>query len=258
MRVVRRIRGRPRAGRPDRLHGCDRDHRGDGSRSRADDGRRGTGRARGRGPRGPGSHRGRPAGRASRGDRGRRQLGNAVRIHRGRARLDHAHDQPLPLRPGVVEHPGRLHQRVDRGPARPLQTEQRLRPGGRAPGDGPPRAGVQVRPRRGRLPQALLRRPPRGPRRPAAIPRRGPGGGDGRHLQRAEHQPHRAGDRDPELRARHRLSARRARGRASDGVAAGRVRPRPAVPGDGRRRRADLVVVGAWAAPPVGADGRLW
>ena len=39
-------------------------------------------------------------------------------------------------------------------------------------------------------------------------------------------------------------------------VAARRVRPRPAVPRHGGRRRADVQLVGARAAPPVGADGR--
>ena len=39
-------------------------------------------------------------------------------------------------------------------------------------------------------------------------------------------------------------------------VAARRVRPRPAVPGHGRRRRADVELVGARTAPPVGPDAR--
>ena len=51
-------------------------------------------------------------------------------------------------------------------PGRCRQT-QRLRPGARAPRDGPARPGLQVRARRGRLPQAVLGHPPRGPRRPA-------------------------------------------------------------------------------------------
>ena len=37
-------------------------------------------------------------------------------------------------------------------------------------------------------------------------------------------------------------------------LAARRVRPRPAVPGHGRRRRADVQFVGARSAPPVGTD----
>ena len=133
---------------------------------------------------------------------------------------------------------------------------QRLRVGGRAPGDGAARTGLQVRPRRSRLPQALLRRPPRRPRRPTALPGRGSNRGDGRHLQRTQHQPHRTRDRDPKLRPRHRLSARRARGGSGYRLATRRVRPRPAVPRHGRRRRSDVVVVGAWAVSPVGADGR--
>ncbi len=79
-----------------------------------------------------------------------------------------------------------------------------------ASGDGPPRTRVQVRARRSRLPQAVLGHPSRGPRRPAPVLRRWPCRGDGRHLQRAEHQPHQPRDDDPELRARHRVSARRA------------------------------------------------
>ena len=179
---------------------------------------------------------------------------HAVRVHRRRARLDDVHDQPLPLRPGVVEHPGRLHQRVDRGPARPLPADQRVRPGARPPRDGPPRAGVQVRAGRGRLPQAVLGHPSRGPRRPAPVHRRRPRRGDGRRLQRAQHQPHQPRDDDPKLRARHGFSARHPRRRPGHRVAARRLRPRPAVPGHGGRRRADLQLVGPRPAPPVGPD----
>ena len=39
---------------------------------------------------------------------------------------------------------------------------------------------------------------------------RGPGRDHGRHLQRAQHQPHQSGDNDPKPGARHRFSARRA------------------------------------------------
>ena len=41
-----------------------------------------------------------------------------------------------------------------------------------------------------------------------------------------------------------------------DRMAARRVRPRSAVPRDGRRRRPDVELVGARPAPPVGPDGR--
>ena len=44
-------------------------------------------------------------------------------------------------------------------------------------------------------------------------------------------------------------------GRPRHGVAARRVRPRPAVPRHGRRRRADVQLLGARAVPPVGAHG---
>ena len=137
----------------------------------------------------------------------RRRRPRAVRVHRGRARLDHVHGQPLPLRPGLVEHPGRLYQRVDRGPAGAGPADERLRAGARASGNGAPRARVQVRAGRGGLPQAVLGHPPRGPRRPAPVHRRGPRRGDGRHLQRTEHQPHQPGDDDPKPGARHRFSA---------------------------------------------------
>ena len=96
---------------------------------------------------------------------------------------------------------------------------------------------------------------PRGPRRPAAADRRGPRRGHGRHVQRAEHQPHQPRDGDPELRARLRLSARRHGRRPGNRMAARRVRARSAVPGDGGRRRADVEFVGAGTAPPVGPDG---
>ena len=141
-------------------------------------------------------------------------------------------------------------------PPGPLPADQRLRPGQRAPRNGQARTRIQVRARRGRLPQALLGHPPRGPRRPAPADRRRPRRGHGRHLQRAQHQPHQPRDGDPELRARHRLSARRDGRRPGDRVAARRLRPRPAVPRDGRRRRADVQFVGARPVPPVGSDGR--
>ena len=90
-------------------------------------------------------------------------------------------------------------------PGRPA--DQRLRAGARASGDGPPRARVQVRAGRSGLPQAVLGHPPRGPRRPAPVHRAGPRRGDGRHLQRTQHQPHRPGDNHPKPGARHGFSA---------------------------------------------------
>ena len=132
--------------------------------------------------------------------------------------------------------------------------DQRLRAGARAPGNGPPRARLQVRARRGGLPQALLGHAPGGPRRPAPVHRRGPPRGDGRHLQRAQHQPHQPRDDHPEHGARHGFSARRAGRRPGHGVATGRVRSRSAIPGDGRRRRTDVQFLGPRPAPPVGSD----
>ena len=89
---------------------------------------------------------------------------------------------------------GGLHRELVR-PARrraapPARRQDRLRPGPRAPGRRTPRRGLQVRPRRGRLPQAVLGPLPRGPRRPAAFPRRGPHRDRRRQLQRGQHQPH--------------------------------------------------------------------
>ena len=179
-----------------------------------------------------------------------------LRVHRRRARLDDVHGQPLPLRPRLVEHPGRLHQRVDRGPAGPVSADQRLRARQRPSRNGAARARIQVRARRGRLPQAVLGHPPRGPHRPAPADRRGPCGDHGRNVQRAEHQPDPPGNGHPELRARHRLSARRHGRVTGHRLAARRVRPRPAVPRHGRRRRTDVEFLGARAASPVGADGR--
>ena len=177
-----------------------------------------------------------------------------LRVHRRRAGLDDVHGQPLPLRPGVVEHPGRLHQPVDRGAARSGQADQRLQPGGRAP-----RTGAQgtrykfvlaevdyLKPYWDTLPEdrAYLRR----------LHRRGPRGDHGRHLQRAEHQSHQPRDDHPQPPVRHRLSARRDRRRAGHRLAAGRVRPRPAVSGYGGGCRADVQLMGARAVPPVGSD----
>ena len=137
---------------------------GVGPHRRRRPGRRGPGRARRRGRRGSGH--GRPAGGRSAAGRpgARRGRQRDVRVHRRRARVDDVHGQPLSLRPGVVEHPGRLHQRVDRGPARAGQADQRLRAGARPSGNGAPRARVQVRAGRSGLPQAVLGHPPRGPR----------------------------------------------------------------------------------------------
>ena len=60
-------------------------------------------------------------------------------------------------------------------------------------------------------------------------------------------------DDDPELRLRHRVPARHPRRRPPVGLAAGRVRPRPAVPWARGQGRSDRQRVGARAAPPVGS-----
>lgn len=201
-----------------------------------------------------------------RGDSGRRRpTGHPHnRVHGSRARLDHVHGQPLPLRPRLVEHPGRLHRdlgrrrrpRLHRPPRphlrlpRPVRHEPRPRP----LRPGPPRPGVHLRPRRGRLPQALLGRLPGGTRLSARTDPHRPGGDHGRHLQRAEHQPHRRrGDR-AQRPLRGRLSARDPGRLARNRLAARRVRARPAVPRPDGGRGSVLQFVGARTVPPVGAD----
>lgn len=197
-------------------------------------------------------------------DRRRRERARHRRVHGRRARLDHVHGQPLPLRPRLVEHPGRLHRDLGRRrrprlhrPARPpLRLPRRLRdePGAGAQRSGPARPGVHLRARRGRLPQALLGRLPGGARLPARADPHRPRRDHGRHLQRAEHQSHRRrGDRT-QCAVRRRIPARDPRGVPGDGLATGRVRARPAVPGADGGRGGDIQFVGARAAPPVGAD----
>ena len=70
--------------------------------------------------------------------------------------------------------------------------------GGSAPRCCPARPGLRLRPRRARLPQALLGRPSRRPRLHEAIARGGSAGVGGGHLQRAQHQSHRFRDHDPQ------------------------------------------------------------
>ena len=179
----------------------------------------------------------------------------AVPGHRRRARLADVHDLALPLRPGLVEHAGGLHRDVGRGDPVPIPVPG-ARPGARqgAPRDGPPRPGLQVRPRRARLPQAVLGRLPGGPGLRPPAPGRRAARVRRRDLQRAEHEPDERGIDHPQRDLRRRLPARRARRRAGDGVAARRVRPRPAVPGDHGRRRRDLELVGARPVPRMGSQ----
>ena len=131
--------------------------------------------------------------------------------------------------------------------------DQRVGSGAGPSRDGAARPRVQVRAGGGRLPQAVLGRPPRGPRRPAPVHRRRPRRGDGRHLQRAQHQPDQPRNHDPKLRARHRFSARHPRRRPGHRMAAGRLRTRPAVSRHGGRCGIDLQLVGAGSASPVGS-----
>ena len=97
--------------------------------------------------------------------RARRRIGSpSLRLRGRRARLAAVHDLPLPLRPGLVEHPGGVHGVL--GDSHPLP---RCLPGAGpgtgqgAPRDGPPGPRLQVRARRARLPQAVLGRLPGGP-----------------------------------------------------------------------------------------------
>ncbi len=110
--------------------------------------------------------RGRRTGHAGRGrDRGRRRVGPAPgRAPRRGAGLADVHDLPLPLRPGLVEHAGRLYRVVgQRDPVPPAIPGAGPRPRQGASRDGPSRRGLQVRSRRARLPQALLGRLSGGP-----------------------------------------------------------------------------------------------
>ncbi len=83
-------------------------------------------------------------------------------------------------------------------------------------------------------------------------PRHGPARVRRRDLQRAEHEPDERRIDDPERHLRHRLPARRARWSAGHGLAARRVRSRPAVPGDHGRRGRHLELLGARPVPRVG------
>ncbi len=163
-----------------------------------------------------------------------------------------------------MEHPGRLHRDLGRrrrpGDQRTARPHLRLaRPVRHEPGPGPlrpgpPRPGVHLRARRGRLPQALLGLLPGGARLPAAADPHRPRRDHGRDLQRAQHQPHRRrGDR-AQRPVRRRLPARDHRGVPGDRLAAGRLRARSAVPGADGGRRGQFQFLGARAVPPVGAD----
>ena len=78
---------------------------------------------------------------------------------------------------------------------------------------------------------------------------------DGRHLQRAEHEPHERRIHDPQRDLRHRLPARRPGRRAGHGVAARCVRARPAVPRDHGRRG---LTSSSWARGPFHEWGPNW
>ncbi len=130
------------------------------------------------------------------------------------------------------------------------------RPGARqgASRDGPARSRLQVRPRRARLPQAVLGRLSRGPRIRPPAPGRRPARVRGRHLQRAQHEPHERGIDHPQRDLRHRLPARRPGRRAGHRLAARRVRARPAVPRDHGRRRRVLELMGSRPVPRMGSQ----
>ena len=155
-----------------------------------------------------------------------------------------------------MEHTGVVHDRLGLRRTRLVDAtgvrRQRVRPRRGPPQARRSRPGLPLRPGRARLPQALLRHLPGAASGVAAAARRGPGGARRRDLQRAEHQPHRQRDDDPELRLRHRLPARHPRRRPADRLAAGRLRPRPPVPRTRRQGRAHRERVGPRAPPPVG------
>ena len=198
---------------------------------------------RGRPPRCRGRRRGRPGHPAP-----------ALPAHRRGARLADVPGLALPLRPGLVEHPGGLHRDLGRDDPVPGAVPG-ARSGARqvAPRDGPARSRLQVRPRRARLPQAVLGRLSRGSRLRPAAPGRRPARVRGRHLQRAEHEPDERGIDHPQRDLRHRLPARRPGRRPGHRLAARRVRARPAVPRDHGRRRRDLELVGARPVPRMGS-----
>ena len=154
-----------------------------------------------------------------------------------------------------MEHAGRLHGVLGRR----LDVPQPL-PGARAgPREGSPRdvspgPGLQVRPGRARLPQAVLGRLPGGSGLDPPTPGRWSARVHGRDVQRAEHEPDERGDDHPQRHLRRRLPARRARRVAGHGVAARRLRTRSAVPRDHGRRRPDLELMGARAIPRVGTQ----
>ena len=224
--------GRPRAARRPR-GGSSRGRRG---------GRRDPGR--GRPPRCRGRRRGRPGDPAP-----------ALPAHRRGARLADVPGLALPLRPGLVEHPGGLHRDLGRDDPVPGAVPG-ARPGARqvAPRDGPARSRLQVRPRRARLPQAVLGRLSRGPRLRPPAPGRRPARVRRRHVQRAEHEPDERGIDDPQRDLRDRLPARRPGRRPGHRLAARRVRARPAVPRDHGRRRRVLELVGSRPVPRMGSQ----
>ena len=176
--------------------------------------------------------------------------------HGGRAGLDDVDGVALPLRPGLVEHPGAVHRGAAGAAGRgrgATGRADRVRAGPAAPGEGAAGPRLQVRAGRGRLPEAALRRVPAGPGVPAVAARRRAGGARGRHLQRAQQQPDRRGDDDQERGVRDGVPARGARRRRRVRVDARRVRLRPGIPRADGGGRADLLVVGARPVPPVGS-----
>ena len=170
--------------------------------------------------------------------------------------MDDVDGVALPLRPGLVEHPGAVHRGAAGAAGRgrqPAGRADRVRAGPAAPGEGQAGSRLQVRAGRGRLPQAALRRVPARPRVPAVAAGRRPGRARRRHLQRAEHQPDRRGDDDQERGLRDGVPARGAGRGGRVGVDARRVRLRPRVPRADGGGGADLLVVGARPVPPVGS-----
>ena len=163
------------------------------------------------------------------------------------------HGPALPLRPRVVEHPGGVYRDLGSGdaasPALPGAGPCARRV---PPRDGPARSGLQVRAGGARLPEALLGRLSRGQGVRPGTPRQRPARVCRRDLQRAEHEPDERRIDDQERHLRHRLSARRPRWIACDGVAARCVRSRPAVPGDHGGRGHLLELVGSRSVPRVG------
>ena len=168
------------------------------------------------------------------------------------------HGPALPLRPGLVEHAGGLHRDVGRRDSRTGS--------GRLPAAGLRPRQVAPRDWRGATPTTSSSSPrsttssptgtpyPEDRDVPARAARRGPARADGRHVQRAEHQPDRAPSRRSATRSTASATSATSSAATRNRLAARRVRSRPAVPGLMADAGLTSSLLGARAVPPVGPD----